>query len=46
MDARSRHNVSYGRNTVTHVFQRQIAQRLPVAVKGDGPYIIDEAGKR
>lgn len=46
MDARSRHNVSYGRNTVTHVFQRRIAQRLPVAVKGDGAYIIDEAGKR
>ena len=31
---------------MTHVFQRQIAQRLPVAIKGDGPYIIDGAGKR
>jgi adenosylmethionine-8-amino-7-oxononanoate aminotransferase len=31
---------------VTHLFQRQIAQRLPVAVKGDGVYIIDKAGKR
>ena len=31
---------------MSRVFQRQIAQRLPVAVKGDGVYIIDETGKR
>ena len=31
---------------MTHVFQRQINQRLPVAAKGDGDYIIDQAGKR
>ena len=31
---------------MSHVFQRQINQRLPVAVKGDGAYVIDQAGKR
>ncbi len=31
---------------MTHVFQRLINQTMPVAVKGDGVYIIDANGKR
>ncbi len=31
---------------MTHVFHRQPATTLPVAVAGDGPYIIDREGKR
>ncbi|MBT3307092.1 MAG: aspartate aminotransferase family protein [Alphaproteobacteria bacterium] len=31
---------------MTHVFQRQIHDTLPRAVKGDGAYIIDADGKR
>ncbi len=30
----------------THILHRQIHDDLPVAVKGDGPYIIDSEGKR
>jgi adenosylmethionine-8-amino-7-oxononanoate aminotransferase len=30
----------------THVFHRHLHQRYPVAVAGDGPYLIDSEGKR
>ena len=29
-----------------HVFQRHTHADLPVAIGGDGPYLIDQAGKR
>jgi adenosylmethionine-8-amino-7-oxononanoate aminotransferase len=35
-----------GRNSTTSVFHRFPKKSLPVAVAGDGPYIIDAAGKR
>jgi hypothetical protein len=31
---------------MTHVFHRHLRQSYPVAVAGDGPYLIDAAGKR
>jgi adenosylmethionine-8-amino-7-oxononanoate aminotransferase len=31
---------------MTHVFHRQLRQPYPVAVAGDGPYLIDADGKR
>lgn len=30
----------------THVFHRSLKSKLPLAVRGDGPYLIDENGKR
>ena len=30
----------------THILHRFIHDELPIAVKGDGPYIIDSEGKR
>ena len=29
-----------------HVFQRQLDAELPMAVAGEGVYLIDESGKR
>ena len=31
---------------MTHVFHRHTAMQPPVAVRGDGPYIVDKEGKR
>lgn len=31
---------------MSHVFHRNLTQRYPTAVKGDGPYLIDSQGKR
>lgn len=31
---------------MTHLFHRQLHAVLPVAVAGDGPYLIDDAGRR
>ena len=31
---------------MTHVFHRHTRMSPPVAAKGDGPYVIDSAGKR
>jgi len=30
----------------THVFHRNLKSKLPIAVRGDGPYLIDENNKR
>ena len=32
--------------TTTHILHRQIRGTLPVAIGGDGPYLIDSEGKR
>ena len=31
---------------MTHIFHRQLKTAMPVAVKGDGPYIVDTDGKQ
>ena len=31
---------------MSHVFHRSLRERYPVAVGGDGPYLIDRDGKR